>query len=531
MPLLMPRPMKRPTSAFHQLVQRIPADVAAKARGLTLAIPVGETVASIKVTPTRKDIRTSLRTRDPQEARARQAVAVAYLEGMWAALRTGPRRLTHKETLALAGDVYRALTEALEDDPGPVERWLRAEVGNVRAEAGQFGRAALMIGTDETKRLRSVEERVGGFSDALLARRGLVIDVESRVRLNEQVLTALRKANLLLIKRAQGDYSPDPEAQSFPALPEAKGSTGAVSLAALFDGYAKERKLPQSTADQWRKHCESFAAFMGADDAGKVSKADVVRWKDALVASGNAPKTINDSKLAALRVAFTWGVNNVRIASNPATGVAVLHRKRAEERMLGFTDAEAATILQAASKETRPITRWLPLLCAASGAHVGEMAQLRAEDIIVQDGIHAMRITAEAGSVKTLGSERIVPIHSTVVSAGFLAFVKGKSGPLFFNLARRKAEAKKPPHKIVAKNVAVWVQGLGLEVGRAHRKDPSHAWRHRIKTLARAAAINDSVADAIVGHAPDSVAKAYGTVTLATMKEALERITITTCSV
>jgi hypothetical protein len=55
-------------------------------------------------------------------------------------------------------------------------------------------------------------------------------------------------------------------------------------------------------------------------------------------------------------------------------------------------------------------------------------------------------------------------------------------------------------------------------------KDPSDAWQHRFKTLARAARINDSVADAIVGHAPDSVAKAYGTVTLATMKEALDRI-------
>lgn len=65
-----------------------------------------------------------------------------------------------------------------------------------------------------------------------------------------------------------------------------------------------------------------------------------------------------------------------------------------------------------------------------------------------------------------------------------------------------------------------------MEVGRAHRKDPSHAWRHRFKTLARAARINDSVADAIVGHAADTVAKAYGTVTLQTMKEAIERMPV-----
>lgn len=526
MPLLMPRPMKRPNSTYHQLVQRIPADVATKARGMILAVPVGDAIANIEVTPTRKDIRTSLRTRDPQEAKARQAVAVAYLESVWEALRRGPKRLTHKETLALAGEVYRLLADTFEDDPGTIKRWLKAEVANLQAEGGQYGRAALMILSDEARRALSVEERVGGFSDAILRRRGLVVDAESRARLNEQVLASLRQANLLLMRRAEGDYTPDPQAGRFPDFPEVKADTKAVSLLSLFDGWAKERKPSQSTVDQWRKHCEAFIGFLGKDDAGQVLKADVVRWKDALVAAGGAAKTINDSKLAALRVAFEWGAKNVRVASNPAAGVAVVHRKRADERMLGFTDTEAQAILQAAAKEARPSIRWIPLLCAASGARVGEMAQLRAEDIIEQSGIPAIQITAEAGSVKTLGSERTIPIHPAVIKAGFLDFVRGKTGPLFYDPSRRKADAKKPSHKIVAKNIAAWVQGLGLEVGRAHRKDPSHAWRHRFKTLARAAAVNDSVADAIVGHAPDSVAKAYGTVTLATMKEALERIRI-----
>jgi integrase len=154
------------------------------------------------------------------------------------------------------------------------------------------------------------------------------------------------------------------------------------------------------------------------------------------------------------------------------------------------------------------------------------MAQLRGEDVITQDGIPAVRITAGAGSVKNAGSERVVPLHPAVLAEGFLEFVGDRRGPLFFSAERRKTDAKKPSHKIVAKNVAVWVQGLGLEVGRAHRKDPSHAWRHRFKTLARAAGINDSVADAIVGHAPDSVAKAYGTVTLTTMRDALRLIPV-----
>ncbi|ACA15983.1 integrase family protein [Methylobacterium sp. 4-46] len=529
MPLQMARPMRRSGSSFHQLVQRIPADVAAKVRGMRLSIPIGEGEAHLVISDKATDVRTSLRTRDPAVAKARQAVAVAYLEKVWRSVREGPQRLTQRQTVALAGEAYTALKTALEDDPGAPERWLRVEVDNLRAESGQYGRSALMIGSAEEKQARSIEERVGGFSDMVLAKHALNIDADSRARLNQELLAALRQAGLVLMRHAQGDYRPDPDVSRFPDFQTSSSKATAVSLLDLFDGWAKERKPSQSTVDQWRKHCEAFLAFIGKDDAGRVTKADVVAWKDTLVAAGGAPKTINDSKLAALRVAFTWGVENVRVRSNPATGVAVRQKMQAGEQMLGFDDGEAAAILQAAAKETRPYIRWLPLLCAASGARVGEMAQLRAEDVIVQDGIPALCITAEAGSLKNLNSERVIPLHPGVIDAGFLEFVKGKKGPLFYNPVRRRTDAKKPSHKIVAKNVATWVQGLGLQVGRQHRKDPSHAWRHRFKTLARAARIEDSVADAIVGHAPGSVAKAYGTVTLATMHEAVSRIPIPKC--
>ena len=494
---------------------------------MKLTIPVGDVSVSKTISSKDVDIRVSLRTRDPQEAKARQAGVVAYLEAVWRSVREGPRKLTHKEAVALAGEAYRTLVERVEDDPGPVAAWAEREVQNLRAEFGGFGRTVLKIGISDAQRRReSLEELLGPAADGFLSRRGLVVDAESRARLLEQLLSADRQASLLNMRRAEGDYSPDPNSGRFPAFPEAASTPQSVSLLDLFDAWARERKPSQSTVDQWRKHCESFVQFLDKDDAGQVTKFEVVRWKDALVAAGGSPKTINDSKLAALRVAFEWGAKNVRITSNPAAGVAVAFKARVQDRMQGFDDAEAAAILKAASKENRPAIRWLPLLCATTGARVGEMAQLRGEDIVLQDGIPAVRITAEAGSVKNVGSERIVPLHPAVLEAGFMAFVKDRRGPLFYSAERRRADAKKPAHKIVAKNVAAWVQELGLATGRANRKDPSHAWRHRFKTLARAAGINDSVADAIVGHAPDSVAKAYGTVTLATMRDAIRLIPV-----
>ena len=43
----------------------------------------------------------------------------------------------------------------------------------------------------------------------------------------------------------------------------------------------------------------------------------------------------------------------------------------------------------------------------------------------------------------------------------------------------------------------------------------NHGWRHTLKTIGREAGIEDSVLDAICGHAPSSVGGAYGGVSIA----------------
>jgi hypothetical protein len=50
-----------------------------------------------------------------------------------------------------------------------------------------------------------------------------------------------------------------------------------------------------------------------------------------------------------------------------------------------------------------------------------------------------------------------------------------------------------------------------------------HVWRHSFETIGREAGIEDSVLDAICGHAPKSVGGAYGSVTLAAKARAMER--------
>jgi hypothetical protein len=116
-----------------------------------------------------------------------------------------------------------------------------------------------------------------------------------------------------------------------------------------------------------------------------------------------------------------------------------------------------------------------------------------------------MKLDPEAGSVKTSGSERLIPLHAALVGNGFLKFVsKFKTGPLFADLSPDKF-GKRGGNG--TKVIGRFVRQLGLS---DPRLSPSHSWRHRIKTSGRKHGLAQDILDAITGHGARSVADSYG---------------------
>lgn len=382
------------------------------------------------------------------------------------------------------------------------------------------------VGSYSPKQGVRVLSRLGVNVDTFLQARGLKVDQATQVALTQQCALALWLASGTLIRRAQGDYGRDKVEGKFPPwhgpTPHTQGVGSDVQLTVLFEGWAKEADPKQATVDLWRTYIQSFVEFVGHDNAADIARRDVVRWKQHLLDLQNSPKTINGGKLAALKRVLEWAVQQSELPSNVAAKVTVMRKRGAGQRMLAFERHEATTILQAAAHEKSAVYRWVPLLCAQSGARVAEICQLRAEDIKCADGIWYMDFRPEAGSLKNEGSERRVPLHDYVIEAGFLDFVRGKKGPLFYDPAKGKSDARRPRPKMVAKNVASWVRRLGLEgVGRKFRKDPNHAWRHFFVTMARDVGIAESVSLAITGHSASSVGQGYGETWLATASRAV----------
>jgi integrase len=301
-------------------------------------------------------------------------------------------------------------------------------------------------------------------ADEVISANGLKVDDEDRLKIAKAISAGAQRAVLALKRRAKGDFSqasPIPLATPGADLSAVDKPGVTVTLESLLDGWATEKRPTEKTIYSWKRILEQLVRFVGYNDAARLTADDFLRWKTALVEVGLRTKTIRDSKIAPLRAILQWGVDNRKLAANPASRIVVDVRTKARDRIRGFTDEEAVLILQHAAKEQDAVKRWVPLLCAYSGARLSEVCQLRAEDIFKQGGLWCMKFDPDAGSLKNENSERATPLHPAITESGFLQFVEvAGSGPLFAGLsADRFGNRGGNGTKVIGR----WVRAMGLD--------------------------------------------------------------------
>ena len=343
-----------------------------------------------------------------------------------------------------------------------------------------------------------------------LTSRGLKVDEVSRQKIEKAFGAAIQRASLDLAKLAIGEFATPPNNQ--PAMsvaqhrPSTVGANEPVTFETLTTGWAAERRPMQKTIYEYKRALGNLTDFLGHDDATRLSSQRSGGLEGENDRGGPASEDDSGARSSPPFAPSCNGLSTTTASqSNPAARVTIGLKTRAENSKRGFDDSEAARILAAARAETDPIKRWVPLLGAYSGARLSEICQLRVQDIAEVNGIWCMKIMPEAGSLKTAGSERIVPLHPAVIEAGFLQFVsKLTSGPIFPALTpdmfgKRGGNGTKV--------IGRWVRGLGLT---DKRISPSHSWRHRFKTLSRRHELMPDIANAITGHHRKTVADSYG---------------------
>ncbi|MGY3449781.1 phage integrase [Bradyrhizobium sp. USDA 4353] len=527
MVLRMACPTKRPGSDNWYFRKRIPSDVQA----ILAKLPKEQRPPNWY----KDQISISLKTADRAAAKAKCPEVAAEVERTMAALRVGPKPLSVKQISALSGELYRAFADGLEDDPVVgADLWLRAAQKIERAQKGEEGLVAA-IGihrSPEDRRRASLEQLLGKLTDTFLARRGIHTDSESRWKLIQRASVDLPAAAKKLSQNADGDFTPDEYAKRFPRYedqqPKAASGRSLTALVEAWHKAAPDRGVKDRDAKRIKQRFEKLIEFLEHDDAGRVTKQDIIRWRDHRLANKISIKTINDSDITSFSNVFSWGAERGWLSANPTERTSIkTKRNTAEVREKYFLPEEAATILQTAaaivgsereSPKTTAAKRWVPWLCAYSGARVAEMIQLRKQDVRKDPAVGwVIRLTPEAGSIKN-NKFCDVPVHQHLIDTGFIAFVaNAKSGHLFCDAS--KDGTIDGPAGGVYKRILSMVR----DVVKDPHVQPNHAWRYTFKSYGLEAGIESLTLDAISNHSPRTQGEAYTKVTLKTRSAAIRK--------
>jgi integrase len=471
-------------------------------------------------------VKRSLNTRDPREATIAHARVLQEVKARWVQLSAGVISLTQKQAVAMSGEIYRTMVAENEDNPGdPIMREGalledhlqlrpdRVKVVQITKDADLFQR------TLENLKARRNDKAINAY----LERHGYRVDPQSMELLRKAVGTAVMQAKEHLLKLSEGDFRPDPDSDRFPPLelivkqatknPETE-TADKYSLIRVFEDYMKERKATPPTYKKWKGIIGKAA--LEVPDIRDLTSDWIIDWKDRLLKSGLSAVSVKDGYLACLKSTCNWAKANRRISTNPVDGITVALPRKKTTREKFFTHKELKTILTATlgsppdrcGPEMKAAYRWIPWLCAYTGARVGEIAQLRKQDVQYHDGHPLIWITPEAGTTKD-GNARFVAVHSHLVEQGFLDFVRSRrTGPLFYDPSRHRGGTQgNPQYNKVGERLAKWVRELGIDDTRIR---PNHAWRHLFKTEARGVLMDVGTRDYMQGHVPATEGEAYG---------------------
>lgn len=476
----------------------------------------------------KREVKISLGTKDPVEAKKLLSIVSAEVDAEWARLIETAGRphdvLTREQIVALSGELYHDLLKEHGSDPGEPGQWA-AKLGDIQRALPERMRTRRLPTTFYQGWFFEIGNQsqyfVGNRVDRLLDLKGISVDWDTRIRLCMAGATAVAQAYRELEKRANDDFRPDPDGQRFP---EWKGieRTEPLTWEKAYAVYEADSAPEPSSVKRQKGVLTAFFAFLGHDDMMMVTSDDVQRWVSHRLTKVSG-RTVRYADLAHPRTLFRFAQSKKLIAHVPFEGIKVRYKAPPKLREREFTLAEAERILTASlvppkrmSAEGAAARRWVPWLCAYTGARVNEITQARAldvEEVKSQNGqlVWCIRITPEAGSVKT-NEARSVPLHPHLIEQGFLDYVASRKGRhLFYDPGRRRGGSDaNPQYKKVGESLARWVRSKEVGVTDVG-VDPNHGWRHLFRSAMLFADVQEQVINHIDGHKGTTAGQRYGT--------------------
>jgi len=510
------------------------------------------------------EIRRSLRTSDPAEARSRLRFESAKIEGELdlarrARARSEPRpELTDPELLHLVTDWFVRAEKASAAGLPPLTT-------SERIEEAEEALADALHPTDVDDPAMAATVAIlqsAGWSDASTAGEGTLspaVDHEGDLRrldpLVRQALVEHERRNLM---RLTGRSEPlDPRWSNFSADTVLK-PVAKLTFGQLIDRHAKDAARPAvspKTKLKYEAQVRLLKSLIGASTpVASIDRADARRVLDTLKAMpanmGKRFRKMSIKDVLALSpdrrgkpmsavtantymTAFfglmEFAVKEGFIEKNPVAGLRVPPDPRpARSRRAPFTPTELTHIFSAPlytgciddgynyarTGNTRPRRGrfWVPLLSLFTGMRLNEACQLTADDIVKEGDVDVILIRSdEAGAkrVKTAAGHRFVPLHPELALLGFAAFVqerRASDGPT----ARLFPELAMASTGYYSDNFSKWFAHFLNSVGITDKSKTFHSFRHTFRDALREADLSLEKVQALGGWTSGSTDAVYG---------------------
>lgn len=439
-----------------------------------------------------KEVQRSLRTTDPKVAAINVRRASSDLDDEFTAIRASPEALLLGVNTKSALTVMRTSPETRAGfgqyfDQDDAQQFLDAEANEMRDDADHDAR----------------EQAIAAVNRLLD-----IIDAAIERRPRDTLSAGLQSTRIT---------SP---AAVAPVIPR---NYTYHSLDVLFSKWELERKNAVRTIVAVQLAVDRFKELVGDLPVEGITKKHVVKFKDELISTGKTAQTARYS-LTVFGGLLEFALGQDWIAVNPTRGVTVEVKETGRAQRIAFLESSLNAIFASDlyTKRAKPkgaageTSYWLPLLGLFTGARIEELCQMSPEDVREESyrdeagkqhkcWVMVLLDEGEGQNLKNAGSRRRFPIHTELLSRGFIEYVKSRSAEsLLFPLK---------PNKYGRKSAAWstwWHRKLRSEWGVTDSRQVFHSFRHSFKDICRECGIDKGIRDAIQGHAEKGAAGSYG---------------------
>lgn len=232
-------------------------------------------------------------------------------------------------------------------------------------------------------------------------------------------------------------------------------------------------------------------------------------------------------------------MKNDIIPDNAAAGIKVDSVKdNSQPPRANFSPSDLSTIFSAKRFDKSKgfnEAQWAELVALFSGARASELAQIKLDSVRTERGVLVLAIEEKT---KNRGSQRLIPVHSSLIALGFADRVKSlrEQGQthLFPDWHHKgiKAKARATSNdgkatlnhyfpRFIPKRFISEIRALGIH----NPQKTWHSFRHTFTTGLKLAGVPKSMRDDLCGRADNSSDSGYvhGT-SVEAMKEAIEKL-------